>query len=95
MHRDSTQLTQILSDLSAGVIQCGEARTRIESGPGFEFPKSEFVLCFLNHYLDDEDIRRRDPIYATMQDIELEKLVSRLQQLDYEGAAQVTFLSVS
>ena len=95
MHRGSSQLTEILSDLSAGRLDCGEARTRIASSPGFEFPKSEFVLSFLDHYFDDEDIRRRDPIYGTMQNNELEKLVSRLQLSDYEGAAKVTFLNVS
>ncbi len=95
MHRGSAQLTQILSDLSAGRLDCDEARTRIESNPGFQFPKSEFVLSFLEHYLDDEDIRKRDPSYGIMQNNELDKLVSRLQQSDFEGAANVTFLNVS
>ena len=95
MQRGSAQLTQILSDLSAGRLDCVEARTRIESSPGFQFPKSEFVLSFLDHYLDDEDIRKRDPSYRTMQNNELDKLVSRLQRSDYEGAAKVTFLNVS
>ena len=95
MHRGSAQLTQILSDLRAGRLDCGEARTRIESSPGFQFHNSEFVLSFLDHYLDDEDIRKRDPSYGTMQNNELDKLVSRLQQSDFEGAAKVTFLSVS
>ena len=95
MHRGSAQLTQILSDLSAGRLECGEARTRIESSPGFQFPKSEFVLSFLEHYLDDEDIRKRDQSYGTMQNNELDKLVSRLQESDFEGAAKVTFLNIS
>ena len=95
MHRGSAQLTQILSDLSAGRLECGEARTRIESSPSFQFPQSEFVLSFLEHYLDDEDIRKRDPSYGTMQNNELDKLVSRLRHSDFEGAAKVTFLTVS
>ena len=95
MHRDRAQLTEILDDLSVGRLNCGEARTKIESGPRFEFPKAELVLSFLEHYFDDEDVRRRDPNYGTMQNHELEKLVSRLRQSDYEGAAKVTFLSVS
>ena len=95
MHRGSAQLTQILSDLSAGRLECGEARARIESSPGFQFPKSESVLSFLDHYLDDEDIRKRDPSYRAMQNSELEKLVSLLEQSNYEGAAKVTFLNVS
>jgi hypothetical protein len=95
MYRDSAQLREILDDLIAGRLNCGEARTKIESGPGFEFPKAEFVLSFLEHYFDDEDVRRRDPIYGTMQNHELQKLVSRLRQSDYEGAAKVTFLNVS
>ena len=79
MHRSSAQITQILSDLSAGRLECGEARTWIESSPDFQFPKSEIVLSFLDHYLDDEDIRKRDPSYRVMQNNELDKLVSRLQ----------------
>lgn len=86
---------QILCDLSAGLLDCDEARRRIESGPGFQFPKSEFVVAYLAHYLDDLDLRKRDPAYATMQNAELNRLISRLQDSDYEGAAKVTFLGVS
>ncbi len=95
MHQGSAQLTEILDDLSVGRLNCGEARNKIESGPRFEFPNAELVLSFLEHYFDDEDIRRSDPIYGTMQNRELQKLVSRLRQSDYEGAAKVTFLTVS
>lgn len=95
MQRHSTALTQILCDLSAGLLGCDEARRRIESGPEFQFPKSEFVVAYLAHYLDDEGLRKRDPDYAAMQNAELNKLISRLQDSDYEGAAKVTFLGVS
>lgn len=95
MHRGSAQLTQILCDLSVGRLGCGEARILIETSPGFQFPHSESVLAFLDHYLDDEDIRKRDPSYGTMQNNELDKLISRLQQADFESAAKVTFLNVS
>ena len=95
MHRGSVELMQILSDLRAGRVDGDEARARIESSPGFHFPKSEFVLSYLDHYLDDEAIRKSDSSYRTMQDRELDKLISRLEKADYEGAAEVSFLRIS
>ena len=52
-------------------------------------------MSFLNHYWDDEDIRRRDEDYRAMQNTELDKLILRLKQFDYKGASEVTFLHVS
>jgi hypothetical protein len=51
------------------------------------------VFANLHHYLDDEDIRVRDPEYRAMQEAELAKLISLLRS----GASQtrleeVTFL---
>jgi hypothetical protein len=91
----SLPLIDILCDLQAGRITCDDADARLCESPGIPFPKSERVMSFLEHYFADEDIRRRNSDYAAMQNSELGKLISRLQQADYEGAAEITFLHES
>ena len=95
MSRSSAQLSAILQQVREGRIECSEARRDIEGTPDFDFPHAAEVVSFLNHYLDDEDIRQRDEDYRTMQNDEVDKLILRLKQFEYGGASKVTFLHVS
>ena len=95
MYRSSAQLAAILQQVRESRIECSEARRDIVGTPDFDFPHAAEVVSFLNHYWDDEDIRQRDEDYRTMQDAELDKLILRLKQSEYERASKVTFLHVS
>jgi hypothetical protein len=52
----------------------------------------EEVLCNLEHFLADEDIRARDLGYAAFQTAELDKLIRHLRAQDWRAATQVSFL---
>jgi hypothetical protein len=95
MSRSSAQLSLILQQVREGRIECSKARRVIDGTRDFDFPHAAKVLSFLNHYWDDEDIRQRDKDYRTMQNDELDKLISRLTGFEYESASEVTFLHVS
>jgi hypothetical protein len=95
MTRSSTHLVEILKQVRDGRVGCAEARGDVASPPNFEFPSSEEVICFLEHYWDDEDLRLREEEYRAMQNNELDKLIHRLEQFDYENASKITFLNVS
>ena len=95
MSRSSPQLVALLKDVRDGRVECNDARRNIFSEPVIDFPNAGEVLSFLNHYLDDGDIRRRDEGYRTMQDDELDKLIGRLEHSDYEAASKITFLHAS
>ena len=55
----------------------------------------EVVLCHVEHYLADADIRRRDSDYRAMQDAEMEKLISLLRSGRLNDATEINFLSQS
>ena len=44
------------------------------------------------HYLSDSDIRDKDAVYAEMQNRELERFISALEENDYDLAQSITFL---
>ena len=60
-----------------------------------DMPHGATILANLEHYWDDADIRSRDPDYGRMQNSELEKLIQKLRQADFDGAARITFLTSS
>ena len=86
---------EILEGVERGELSCAEAQSQLENDPLDEFPGAKTILALLNHYWDDEDIRQRDLDYRLMQEGELAKLIQRLHQADYPGAAKVSFLHVS
>jgi hypothetical protein len=47
------------------------------------------ILCLLEHYLSDADIRERDVDYAAMQKAELAKLISLLSEGAVEEASAI------
>ena len=55
----------------------------------------EQVLCNLEHYLADGDIRERDPEYRRFQDAEFQKLINHLRAGRLQGAAAVNFVNVT
>jgi len=44
------------------------------------------------HYLSDSDIRDKDAAYAEMQNKELERFISALEEQNYALAQSITFL---
>ena len=56
----------------------------------------DVILSNIEHYLDDLDIRERDPAYRAMPDGEMEKLI-RLLRAGASGAelTRITFLGRS
>lgn len=60
-----------------------------------DIPHGATILANLEHYWDDADIRSRDLDYGRMQNSELEKLIQKLRQADFDGAARITFLTSS
>jgi len=95
MLRSSPQLVAVLKDLREGRLECDDARRNIVREPDFDFPNAAEVYSLLNHYWDDQDLRLHDEAYRSMQDDELDKLIDRLQNSDYETASKITFLNVS
>ena len=95
MSRSGAQLTAILERVREGRTECSEARRDIVGTPDFDFPHAAEVVSFLTHYWDDEDIRQRDEDYRTMQNDELDKLISRLKRFEYERASEITFLQIT
>jgi len=86
---------ELLECVERGSLSCTEARFQFENSQLSDFPGSKVISSQLNHYWHDEDIRQRDLDYRMMQDRELSKLIKKLNQGDYRGAAAITFLHVS
>ncbi len=55
----------------------------------------EAILCNLEHYLADGDIRARDADYKSFQNAELAKLIAQLRSGRLDQASRIDFLSVS
>jgi hypothetical protein len=55
----------------------------------------EDVLCQVEHYLADSDIRRSDSGYRAMQDGEMQKLISTLGSGRLSDAAKISFIGDS
>lgn len=87
------QLADDLQALLEGSVDASAFRRRHpiehEAGPIGE------ILCLLEHYLSDADIRARDVRYAEMQESELKKLISLLRSGQIEKAGHVHFLGYS
>jgi hypothetical protein len=93
MRASLEQLADDLQSVLDGSLNAEEFRTRHpirgETGAFVE------VLCLVQHYLDDADIRRRDSEYRAMQDAEMEKLISTLRSGRLSDAAKIHFLGYS
>ena len=92
----STSLEQLADDLQAvreGSVSAEEFRARhpIRGETG----AIEEILCSVEHYLADGDIRQRDFDYGAMQDAEMEKLISTLRCGRLNDAAKIHFLGCS
>jgi hypothetical protein len=90
---EAGRLADDLASLGTGQLAAPEFRARWRAG--VEGPL-DVVLSNIDHYLDDLDIRERDPAYRAMQDGEMEKLIRRLRA-GASGAelARITFLGHS
>ena len=71
------RLADDLEELARGKITESEIRSRYEWTRAQ--PRLGTVMCNLYHYLDDADIRSRDPRYREMQESELRKLLALLR----------------
>ena len=93
MPATSEQLANDLQGVLDGSVTADEFRTRHpvagQTGP------LEAVLCHVEHYLSDADIRRRDSAYRAIQDAEMEKLISLLRSGRLNNATEIHFLGQS
>ena len=55
----------------------------------------ETVLCLVEHYLVDADVRKQDVSYRDMQDAEMRKLIEMLRSGRLDEAAKIHFLGDS
>jgi hypothetical protein len=95
MTMNLSSFIELLECVERGSLSCAEARSQFENSKLVAFPESEIISSQLNHYWCDDDIRQRDLDYRMMQNGELAKLIQKLQEEDYRGAASITFLHVS
>lgn len=91
-----TSLEQLADDLKNvldGVLTAEEFRirhpTRGETGAVLK------VLCLVEHYLADDDIRSKDFNYRVMQEAEMRKLISAVRSGRLSDAARIHFLGYS
>jgi hypothetical protein len=91
-----TSLDQLADDLKSvldGTLTPEEFRmrhpTQNETGAVLE------VLCLVEHYLTDADIRSRDFDYRCMQESEMKKLISALRSGRVNNATKIHFLGYS
>lgn len=93
MQASVEQLANDLQGVLDGFVTTGEFRTRHpiagETGP------LEIILCLVEHYLDDADIRHRDAAYGATQDAEMQKLISALRSGRLSDATEIHFLGRS
>lgn len=94
MNPSAKELIEILERVLRDDLSCDEARLLIATGQ-MAFPGSEKIAPLLEHYWDDEDIRKRDSDYCSMQQVELSKLIQRLRDADFSAAASTSFLCPS
>lgn len=84
--------SDIISDLSRilnKTISPDEFRAKLRKYPR----EVQEALGEIEHYLSNGDIRRRDSEYANMQDQELAKLISLIEQNAFSGELKkITFL---
>ncbi len=55
----------------------------------------DVLMAWVQHFLDDADIRGRDSEYRQMQEREMETLIAHLRAGRLEAASRVTFLGPS
>jgi hypothetical protein len=91
-----TSLDQLADDPNSvldGVLTAEEFRlrhpTQDQTGSVLE------VLCLVEHYLADADIRSKDFDYRSMQEAEMKKLISALRSGRLNDAAKIHFLGYS
>ena len=60
-------------------------------------PDEEFrqVMCYLEHYFSDSDIREQDSRYKEVQNKEMSKLIRLIRSGNYKKASMVSFLNES
>jgi hypothetical protein len=75
---DANRLADDLESLQTGRLSESEFRAKCQAAT--VVPELlGVILPNLDHYLDDLDIRERDPRYRVMQDAEMDKLVRLLR----------------
>lgn len=87
------QLVADLEALRSGRLSDEEFRLR-HPIPGVSAQLDE-IVCNLEHYFADRDIRARDPDYQRFQDGELAKLIDHLGSGHFDQAARIDFVSMS
>jgi len=93
MDDERERLIADLEGLLHGSVSVDEFRRRhsIVSETGVTYS----LLCNIEHYLADFDIRRKDFAYREIQDTELEKLIAALRSDRVGDALKVSFLRPS
>lgn len=93
MQSAADDLATDLQGVLDGVVSNDEFRARHpiagQTGP------LEELLCHVEHYLGDADIRRRDSVYRSMQNAEMQKLISLLCSGRLNEAAKIHLLGQS
>jgi hypothetical protein len=86
-----------LSDDLQGVLEGTVTPDQFRTGHPIlgQEPSLEKVLCLVEHYLADGDIRSRDDSYREMQDSEMRKLIALLRSGRLREAESVHFLGYS
>ena len=86
-------LANDLEDLLEGKVQVETIKERyVGHEPDQEFSR---VLCYLEHYFSDSDIRERDSRYKEMQNREMLKLINLIRSGDCKKASMISFLGES
>jgi hypothetical protein len=87
---------QLITDLEAiRAGQLSEEQFRQRYGTCDVSGDLEAIICNLEHYFGDADIRERDADYRHFQDKELDKLITHLRSGQINRAVDVNFLYVS
>jgi hypothetical protein len=87
------QLAGDLQGVLDGTLSPGQFRARNPIA-GHEL-HLEAVLCRVEHYFADADIRGRDSEYRDMQDADMRKLIAMLRSGRLDDAARIDFFGNS
>jgi len=92
MKSETNKLLSIIERLLLEKINCENAQKEIEALSMEEFPE---LFGNLYHYLNDEDLRKKDKEYKEFQNEELKKLVNHLETGNIKKANEVSFIHES
>ena len=92
MQTNIHSLCVFLEQLLAGSIQTKDAKPQLKTLSALSMSGLEELYGNLFHYIDDADIREKDPGYKKLQDSEMRKLIEHLKAGDFGMANAITFI---